>query len=249
MRDAVTDAAEAGAVPGAGPEPPRAVLAREELERRILYERGGVVVVDKPPGIPTSGLQLDEPGSLQFALIERQRAMTWAVHQLDAGTSGCNVFVAHKRLVPRWQRRMRHPRGTKTYLAVVRGEVAFRDLLIDQPLGVVEEGPPRQLGITPSGRPARSRVRALACANGCSLLRVQIETGRTHQIRIHLAAIGHPLLGEPWYGGGPCDRHPRQALHAWRLDFDDGEAPQSLCSPVPEDLVALLRELGLPCPE
>jgi len=223
------------------------VIAGRALAQRLLYEHDGVVVVDKPPGVPSTGRDTTDPDSVQYALIRHFGAMTWAVHQLDADTSGVNVFVREKRLVPRWQNRMRFPNGHKTYLAVVHGTVRSDAQLIDLPIGVLATQPSKQLGVTAAGRPARSRVRVLDRGDSCSLLRVQIETGRTHQIRIHLAALGHPLLGEEWYRTPPCTQHERQALHAWSLHFDDGKAPQMLRSPLPDDLLRLLdaRRLSL----
>ncbi len=222
-----------------------ATLSSQELEARILHDRDDVVVVDKPAGIPSTGHRLTDPDSVQNALIRRHDAMTWAVHQLDADTTGINVFVRRKKLVPRWHQRMRHPNGSKVYLALVHGVVGSDELLIDEPIGELPDRTPRQLGITPSGRAARTRIRVLDRGIDCSLLEAQLETGRTHQIRIHLSSLGHPLLGEGWYRDPPCADFERQALHAWRLGFADGESPDRFHSPVPPDLLRLIVSRGL----
>jgi 23S rRNA pseudouridine1911/1915/1917 synthase len=88
----------------------------------------------------------------------------------------------------------------------------------------------------------------LDAAGGFSVLQIRLETGRTHQIRIHLAAIGHPLLGEAWYRSPRCSRHGRQALHAFGLSFADPGPPQHLVAPLPQDLLDLAARLGLALP-
>ena len=224
--------------------PSTATVTRQELERRIVLETDEVVIVDKPWGVPSTGRQLDDPDSLQFALIQRYGGMTWAVHQLDADTSGLNVFVRQRQLAGPWHARMRYPNCEKTYLAVVHGNLA-EDHVVDAPIGTIETEPSISLGVTPDGRSARSRFQVLDRSHDLSLVRVQIETGRTHQIRIHASSIGHPLVGEDWYRDPPCERHVRQALHAWQLHFSDEQEPKSLLCPLPPDLVELLQAEGL----
>lgn len=224
-----------------------ATLSQAELQRRILFESEDVVVVDKPWGIPSTGRRLSDPDSVQYALMQRYVSMTWAVHQLDADTSGVNVFVRRRNLVKVWQTRMRFPTGEKTYLAVVHGEFTA-DRTIEAPVGVVRTTPSRHLGIAADGRRAVTRFEVLSRNTDFSLLRVQIETGRTHQIRIHATSIGHPLVGETWYRETPCRRHPRQALHAFELRFHDKEEPEALTCPVATDLLELIRSLDLHLP-
>lgn len=223
-------------------------LAPSELERRTLFESSGLVAIDKPWGLPSTGRRLDDPDSLQFALMHRYGAMVWAVHQLDADTTGVNLFVRSKELVAHWKQRMQFPNGTKTYLAVVHGQVELAEQRIDAPIGVLREEPSRHLGLTTTGQRAVSNLRVLDRTDDASLLRVRIETGRTHQIRIHLTSIGHALFGEDWYREPKCTAHPRQALHAARIDLLDDEDPLTIASPLPEDLRVLLRELGLKLP-
>ncbi len=216
-----------------------------ELDRRTLWGQGGVLVMDKPWGIPSTGRTLDDPDSLQFALMHKLDCKVWAIHQLDADTSGINVFVTEKALVPRWKERMRFPNGTKTYLAGVHGLVDFEHLRVEAPIGLLQETPSRVLGVHADGQRAVSMIRRVALGRACSLLEVQIETGRTHQIRVHLASLGHPLLGEEWYCTPPSTAHIRQALHASRVDFDDEQTPHEFQCPLPEDLLLLFQEHGL----
>ena len=215
---------------------------------RILVEVGALVAMDKPPDLPSTGRRLDDPDCLQFALIQHFGQMVWAIHQLDADTSGVNLFVRKKDQVAPWKDRMAHPNGTKTYLAVVHGQVAFHERRIDAPIGVVRTTPHRQLGVCDHGKRAVSRVRRLALGPASSLVRVQIETGRTHQIRIHLASMGHPLLGDDWYGEPGPRTHHRQALHAWRVEFQQGPEPRRIESQVPPDLRALMGREGIAPP-
>ena len=221
-------------------------LSARELEHRILFERDGLIAVDKPWGLPSTGRHLQDRDCLQFALMQRHAEMVWAVHQLDADTTGINLFVRTKALVPHWQQRMRYPSGTKTYLAIVHGRAEFDERRIDAPIGVVTEQPVRQLGIRADGQRAVSEVHVLGRGDESSLLRVRIETGRTHQIRIHLSSIGHPLFGEDWYREPRCVAHQRQALHAWRLEFADEDEPRVIECPLPDDLLRLMESLELP---
>lgn len=211
------------------------------LEDRILLERGGILAVDKCPDLPTSGRTLDDEDCLQFALMQRQGGMVWAVHQLDADTSGVNLFTTQKELVEKLKKGMAASEARKSYLAVVHGEPEWEERLCEGPVGYVAEG---RLGVTETGRSARSRFMVLARSPGFAVLRADIATGRTHQIRIHLSSLGHPLVGEEWYRSEPCTLHPRQALHAMGLSLRE-PFHLDLEAPCPDDLSALLERLGL----
>lgn len=218
-----------------------------DVSKLILYDADGVIVCNKPPGLPSTGRSLDDPDCLQSKLIAHCRRMVWAVHQLDADTSGLNVFVRRSSLVAPWQSRLRWPNARKQYLAAVHGSVSSSLQQIDAPLGPLD-ATGRQLGVTPRGKPATTELEVVDHNANFSLLRVTLHTGRTHQIRIHLAHVGHPLVGEEWYRTPPCTLHRRQALHAWRLDFNDALEPPELCAPVPDDLRALFATLQLRLP-
>ncbi len=204
-----------------------------------------MLFVDKPPGLPTSGRTLKDPDCLQFWLMKRHGGMVWAVHQLDADTSGVNVFATEKRRVPETQGRMRSPVGEKTYLAIVHGLPDWQEQEIDAPIGPVDD---RSLGVHSQGRSARSSFRVRDRGRGASLIEGRLFTGRTHQLRIHLAHLGHPLVGEEWYRDPPCTVHPRQALHAWRVVLGPGLEPCRVQAPVARDLVDLAGQLELSIP-
>lgn len=229
----------------------------------ILFRGDGLVAVDKPAGLPSTGRDLDDPDCLQSWLGDQIGRMVWAVHQLDADTSGVLLFVERKGLVAEVARRLRHPGSRKVYLAICHGVPAFDRSTVDAPIGEVASSPPpptsgrattsssaprspraQRLGVTPTGRAARSRIVVLDRAEDAALLEVTIATGRTHQIRIHLAHLGHPLVGEPIYRDPPSRIHLRHALHASTLVLG-GSPRQVFHVPLPEDLVRLARKLGL----
>lgn len=180
-----------------------------DLDAAILVQDDGLLVVNKPAGIATAGDTLEQPGSLQYDLMKWARRMVWAVHQLDRDTSGLNVFVTRKRLVHPWAEAIQA--GTKTYLAVCDGLWAGGE--VDAPVGWVAQG---VRGVSERGKPARTTFRAVRHGACHTLLEADLHTGRTHQIRIHLAHVGHPIAGDVRYGGA-VQPIGRQLLHAWRL--------------------------------
>jgi len=205
-----------------------------DLEARILLEDDGLIAVDKPAGWPSTGRTLEDPRCIQHLLMERLRRRVWAVHQLDADTTGVNLFVRRKALVAHWAERLR--RGRKLYVALCHGELeGSRWRRIEEKIGWVESR--RGRWVTPEGQRAVSDVRAMDSGEGLSLLEVAIKTGRNHQVRIHLAHAGHPLVGERRYLQPPCGRFGRHALHARRLSFADG---QTIEAPLPADFLELL---------
>ena len=214
------------------------------FEEIVLFEGDGVVVVNKPPGLPTTGRTLDDTDCLQWYAIQHFRRMVWCVHQLDADTSGALVLVRRKTLVPIWQERLHSPNANKTYVAWLQGELGQQRVEVRAPLGSLDKSG-RHLGVTESGKPAHTSVERLAISSGISLCAITLHTGRTHQIRIHAQHMGHPLIGEEWYSDPPDHRHPRQALHAWQIRIH--AAPeQHFIAPVPIDLQDFHRAAGFP---
>lgn len=216
----------------------------------ILAERDGLVVIDKPAGLRSTGDDLDDPDCAQgqlMALLQRRRV--WAVHQLDRETSGLNLFVTQKALVEQWRRRLSAPGGGKTYVALVHGEplVATR---VDVPLGRARRADGREVpAVVRTGargaKEAVTLVEPFDARGGAGVVLARPLTGRTHQVRLHLAWLGHPLLGERLHREPPSGAHGRHALHAWRLDLGDGV---SFEAPLPADLRALAAALGLNLP-
>ena len=220
-------------------------MTTAELRARVLVQHDGLWVLDKPPDLPTSGRDLADPDCLQHHLMTLHGDMVWAVHQLDADTSGVNVFTTLKTRVPELQRRMRSPQGRKEYVAIVHGVPAWQTRECDAAIGPVDD---RSLGVSPKGRAARSAFEVVARGPAHALVQANLFTGRTHQLRIHLAHLGHALVGEEWYRSPPCTAHPRQALHAWRVTLGAGPEPCLLQAPLPQDLSELAQRLGLEIP-
>lgn len=208
-----------------------------------VYTDENLLVVDKPPGLPSTGKSLADPYCLQAILMTQEQQKLWAVHQLDADTSGVIVFTRNKKSVSRLQTRMRFPKGRKTYLALCHGNPDFTTRRIEAPIGPTQDA--FGWGVTPTGKHAATHVVVLTRSTDFALLAVVLETGRTHQIRVHLASLGHPLVGEYWYRKPSCERHPRQALHAARIDFFDGLEPSSFVAPLRPDLQRLATALKL----
>lgn len=208
-------------------------------EFELLHDAGGVVVVNKPAGLESTGRTTDDPGGVQHHLQRRLGRRLWLVHQLDRETSGALIFVRKKALVAVWQERLRA--STKRYLAIVRGAVAFGEQVVDGALAYDREA--RRWRIAPDGKRARTELRVLEVGETTSLVEARIQTGRTHQIRVHLASLGHPLIGESRYRDPPCELHARHALHAWRIELEDPR--RVFVAPVPADLLALAERLGL----
>jgi len=209
-------------------------------------------VVDKPAGLPSTGRDRDDPDSLEHLVAQHAGRLVWAVHQLDADTSGVIVFVARKSLVAEWTRRL-SLHGEKRYLAICHGAPRFAETLVDAPLAPTGLRGAASWRVARPGDAgacaARSRVRVLDATPAHALLEVTLLTGRTHQARLHLAHLELPLVGEKVYRTPPSTEHGRQALHAHAIAFDDGRAPQRLVAPLASDLCALARRLGLRVPD
>lgn len=213
------------------------------LEGRLLHVDSELIVVDKPAGIASTGRTLADEGCLQGRLIRQFGAMVWAVHQLDKPTSGVNVFTRSAAGVDRVRTAMTGPRGAKDYLALVHGEPSFDVLRVDVPVGLVDVE--RRIFGVGVGKPAQTTFTVLRRGRGFAWLQARLHTGRTHQVRLHLKHLGHPLVGERWYREPPCDRAPRHALHAWSLQLDLAEGVMRFEAPLPEDLATAGAGVGL----
>jgi 23S rRNA pseudouridine1911/1915/1917 synthase len=217
----------------------------------VVYEDADIVVVDKPAGLVVHPGAGHAAGTLVNGLLARYPDMAAAgdparpgiVHRLDRGTSGLLVAArtpaAHGGLVEMMAGR----RVERRYLALVGGEVASPAGVVDAPVGRSARHPTR-MTVSVAGRPARTRYEVRERLPGpATLLECSLETGRTHQIRVHLAAIGHPVAGDPTYGGLPLSARP--FLHAHALAFDHPVTGQrlSFASPLPDDLEQVLARL------
>jgi 23S rRNA pseudouridine1911/1915/1917 synthase len=240
----------AGRAPEAGPGPDPSV------DVDVIYEDDGVVVVDKPAGLVVHPGAGHAAGTLVNGLLARYPEMAAVgeahrpgiVHRLDRDTSGLLVAArtpaAYDGLVAALAARQ----VTRRYQALVWGVPEVRQGIVDAPIGRSARRPTR-MAVVATGREARTRyevVTEYGAPVACSLLRCQLETGRTHQIRVHLAAIGHPVVGDRDHGGvRRALAAPRMFLHAEHLAFRhpvDGR-PLAFDSPLPPDLATLLTRL------
>ncbi len=215
-----------------------------DIEPFILSRTEDLFILNKPHGWPTTGRTVEDDDCIQLHLIRYHGAMVWALHQLDADTSGICCFTSRKDWVQPIKTLWSHPETTKEYTAVVHGRPSWQSIDVDAPIG---KDPTGQLGVHPDGKDARSHFEVIDSHNDFSLLRALISTGRTHQIRIHLQHLGHSLVGEEWYRSPPCNLHPRQALHASRLSLPTNPhfEQQIYTAPLPEDLTRLMQSLKL----
>jgi 23S rRNA pseudouridine1911/1915/1917 synthase len=225
-------------------------LTPQEMPLAILHEDADVLVLDKPPHLFVHPTSPGQTGTLAHGIAHHWmrmglQAKVRPVHRLDRDTSGLLLVAktpfAHQHL----DRQLRERTLRRTYLALVRGVVDSDEGTVDAPIGRHRANPNLRM-VRPDGEPAVTRWRVVERLRDATLLEVELETGRTHQIRVHMAHLGHPVLGDRQYA--PADRSParRQALHAWRISFThpiSGERME-LEAPLPADLASLRERLG-----
>jgi RluA family pseudouridine synthase len=198
----------------------------------VAFEGPDAVVIDKPAGLPVAA-ERGGGRSLDAEVAARWPGAT-LLHRIDRETSGLVLFARGRDARRRLQTDLGAGRIRRLYAAVVAGEPPDA-LRLDAAIGPDPADPRRMRAAVPGGKPALTVARVVRRAAGRALLEVELHTGRTHQIRAHLAGAGYPILGDRAYGGPPA---PRLALHARRLEWPGGHAE----SPVPEPLGALTGE-------
>ncbi len=191
-------------------------MTPEDLAARILYRDGLILVIDKPAGIavhrgPKGGANLEALFvGLRFGL-PRDPALA---HRLDRDTSGCLVLGRHRKALAKLGLLFKQGKISKTYLAVVEGAPPEESGSIDLALGRLDATRGWWMQVDPSGQPALTHWRVLGRGDGLALLELKPETGRTHQLRVHCAAMGWPILGDAVYGSGRNPGAPPMHLHA-----------------------------------
>lgn len=252
------------------PEPEPTSLTAEDLEFGIVFEDSAIVVVDKPAGMVTHPAAGAHSGTLVNALLHRIHDLSGVggvlrpgiVHRLDKGTTGLLVVAkndeAHRALAAQLAERTLK----RVYRAIAWGRVSPASFVIDAPIARHPRDRKR-MAVVEGGKEARTHVRVQHATDLASLLEVELETGRTHQIRVHLQNAGHPLVGDATYGGrrrairtaAPEIRRAadalvreidRPALHAYRLRLIHPvtKEPREFESPVPEDLRRVAAIVG-----
>ena len=237
--------------------PPRPTdLTPQRIPLDLVYQDEEVAVVDKPAGLPVH----PGPGHPDGTLVNGLLALCpdiqgiggdirpGIVHRLDKDTSGlmavAKTHAAHQSL----SEQLKSRRVTKGYLALATGKVMPAEGLIDAPIARDSRNRKR-MAVTAGGRESRTCYRTLENPSGHTLLELLLETGRTHQIRVHLAYLGYPLLGDDTYGRS-SPLLARQFLHAYNLGFEHPNSGEwmDFHSGLPGDLTAVLEHLGAQTP-
>ena len=227
----------------------------EDVPFEILYEDEDLAVINKPPGVVVHPAAGHWRGTLVHGLLKRLKDLSGVsgkirpgiVHRLDKDTSGIMVVAKNDFAHLTLAHQFKTSQVTKVYLALVHGCPRDLEGKIDLPIG---RHPVHRQKMSVHCRVCREAVtfwRLLKSFKGATLLEIRPLTGRTHQIRVHLSAIGHPIVGDPLYGGcrptGP--KASRQLLHAYRLTFvhPRTKAAVSFEAPLPEDMLAIINNL------
>ena len=219
----------------------------------IIYEDADLLVINKAPGMVVHPAPGHTEDTLVNALLAYYPQIGTAemdqrpgiVHRLDRDTSGLMIVAKNKHTQAALVEQMQGHEVVKRYLALVEGNIALDQGSIDAPIGR-DPRHRQQMAITATGsREARTHFRVLERFARHTLLLLQLETGRTHQIRVHLKAIGHPVVGDPIYGSGSVIRNSRlqrQFLHSYQLQFTHPESGEKLQFevPLPADLQIVL---------
>lgn len=228
----------------------------EQMALEILFEDDDLMVLNKPAGLvmhPGAGHQQH---TLVNALLAHCKNLSGIggkerpgiVHRLDKETSGCLVVAKNDGTHRDLSRQFAARTMTKIYLALVAGTVRKKTGVIDKAIARHPVHRQRMSIARRQGRSAKTEYHVLRTGNDLSLLECTLHSGRTHQIRVHLHHLGHPVLGDKLYGGKRAGDFPRQMLHAWKLAFrhPTSGAEKSFEAPVPPDFADAMQRLKTP---
>lgn len=253
-------------ISGTFPQPKSLSLKPEPLPLTILYEDSSLILIDKPSGMVVHPALGNPSGTLVNALLYHCKDLAGIngvlrpgiVHRLDKDTSGVMVVAKDDEAYSQLSRQFKNRIVEKVYVAIAYGSFEQNEGLIDSAIGRHPIERKRMSTKTKKGRPALTRWKVIERLNNITLLEIYPQTGRTHQIRVHLSSVGHPILGDPLYGrkGRPGSMHDpvlkkgvmrmnRQALHAHRLTFDHPRTGKRVqfVSPIPQDMQEVLEYL------
>jgi 23S rRNA pseudouridine955/2504/2580 synthase len=228
----------------------------DAMAASIVFEDARLLAINKPSGVASHGGSGISFGAIETLRALRPRESLELVHRLDRDTSGLLLVARKRSALSELQALMREDRGgiTKRYLALLAGRMPDGVMSVDAPLHVgLRQGGERHVRVDPAGKPSLSHFRLLERRGGQSWCEIRIDTGRTHQIRVHAQHIGHPVAGDDKYGDPGANKRLRDgiglrrlALHAASLEFalDGGAAPYLLNAPLPDDLSGALARLG-----
>lgn len=238
------------------PEATPAEIAGESIELTVVYEDADLLIVDKPSGLVVHPAPGHATGTLVNALLGRGTSYggiagvqrPGIVHRLDRDTSGLLMVAKNDAAQASLMAQLKARRVKKTYQALVLGTVSETVGRVEAPIGRDPKHRTR-MAVVPDGRPSTTGYRVRERFAAWTLLEVDLITGRTHQIRVHLAALGHAIAGDPVYGTGTSRRGPagleRLFLHSWRLELaapSDGHLVRAV-APLPIELESVLATL------
>lgn len=237
----------AGNLDGARPPP------NCRLGDAILFEDSRILILNKPPGMAVHGGSGLSYGVIEALRAERPNApYLELVHRLDRETSGCLLIAKRRSELRSLHALMRAGQVEKRYLALVKGHWTRGQLAVDFALRKKRlAGGERVVRVDPDGKPSRSRFKPVSLWKHASLMEVELESGRTHQIRVHAAQLGHPLAGDTKYGDAEFNREMRKLglkrlfLHASSIAYQDPDTGRSIhiSAPLADDLRKILDDL------
>ena len=221
-----------------------------ETALRIVYEDDDVIVIDKPAPLSCMRGLAGDNDSLESRALWHYRGTDFVfrpVNRLDKGTSGLMALARHAHAQQLMQNALHTPRYVREYLAVTDGIMARDEGIIDAPIAKADGATVRR-EVRPDGKRAVTRFWTVTRGQGVSLVRLRLDTGRTHQIRVHLASLGHPVTGDFLYGREDDRLRGRFALHACFLSLDHPITGEKLSftSPPPDVFGEILRGGALP---
>ena len=223
------------------------------IEKAIVFEDDWLLALAKPSGIAAHGGSGVRFGAIELIRAARPNASLELVHRLDRDTSGLLLIAKKRTALLQLQALMRDGGITKQYLALLVGRLKGDSFTVDLPLERGKQGGERMVRVGDEGKDSVSHFKVLERRGGHSYVEVRIDTGRTHQIRVHAAHLGHPVAGDDKYGDREANRRLREKaglkrlfLHAASLEFalDEGRRPYLLNAPLPDDLSDALNRLG-----
>ncbi|ALN85557.1 23S rRNA pseudouridine synthase [Lysobacter capsici] len=238
---------------GEKPTPPKGFM--DALDAAIVFEDARLLALNKPSGVASHGGSGISFGAIETLRASRPGHTLELVHRLDRDTSGLLIVAKKRSALTEMQALMREDGGiAKRYLALVTGRMPEGVMSVDAPLHIgLRQGGERHVQVHREGKPSLSHFKTLERRGGQSYCEVRIETGRTHQIRVHAQHIGHPVAGDDKYGEAEVNKKLRDQfglrrlfLHASTLEFalDGGREPYSLNAPLAPELVEVLDRLG-----
>lgn len=216
--------------------------------KRLLYRDGLMLVVDKPPGLsvhrgPKGGYSLEDFFEVLRFGLPRDPALA---HRLDKDTSGCLVLGRHRKALARLGDLFKQRKIGKTYWAVVEGKPGTDEGFIDMPLGKIDDSRGWWMKPDPAGQPAQTIWKVMGHRDGLTWLALEPLTGRTHQLRVHCAAMGWPVVGDTIYGSAPRAGGPILHLHSREIvvPISKNKPPVAVKAPAPEHMHERLAACG-----